>query len=144
MLSLTNLHNGKWNILAIHSKEQRLLNVKLINIVSRFRNLTKLHLIIPDLICSNLQYLFECCTKLTELAICSQGIQYNSELNNVKENCPSIKRIVLVIQRDKAPLRAQLLQNMYRLLPGVSIQVVYDSGRYAFTATLTNFELVRS
>lgn len=144
MLSLSNLHSGKWNILAIHSKEQHLLNVKLINIVSRFRNLTKLHLIIPDLICSNLQYLFECCTKLTELAICSQGVQYKSELKSVKENCRSIKKIVLVIQRDKAPLNADLLRNMYRLLRDVSIQVVYDSGSHAFTASPTNFELIRS
>lgn len=143
-LTISNLRNGKWNTMAVHSKEQRLLNVKLINVISRFRNLNKLHLLVPDLISTNLDYLFECCTKLTDLAVCTKGIQFRNEVLNIKRNCPFIRNITLLIERNKSPMNEYLLQNIFKLIPDATIQVIYDNGKYSFTAKPTKFEFLRS
>lgn len=142
-LSLSNVQIGRWNMLQIHSKEQRLLNMKLINMVSRFRNLETLHLLVPDLNYSNLKFIFECCTKLTEVSICTHGFHFISEIFNIKKNCKQIKILRLVFQHVNAIIRSKPLQSLCKVLPGVSIDVVYINGDQAFSAIPKKFDFLR-
>lgn len=123
-LSLSTIQNGKWKMLEMDGKKQRLLNMKLINIVSRFRNLTILRLLIPDLIYSQLDFLFENCTKLIKLTICSHKAHFISEIQNIKANCKHIESIQLALQHEQTAICSQSLRNLCSLLPGVSVEVI--------------------
>lgn len=141
--SLTNVNAGRWNMLQVHSKEQRLFNMKLINTVSRFRNLATLHLLIPDLNYSNLRFMFESCAKLTDLSICTHGFHFMSEIINIKNNCRQIKRLQLVFQHVNAIIRSKSLQNVCKMLPEVSIDMIYINGDQTFSAMPKNYDFIR-
>lgn len=130
-------------MLQIHSKAQRRLNMQLINIMSRLRNLNKLHILIPDLNYSNLQYIFESCAKLNELTICTHGFHFISEIQNLKENCRQIKKLRLVFEHANAVFRTQPLESICKILPGVAFEVIYINGDQAFSAVPTNYDFLR-
>lgn len=70
--------------------------VELISIVQRFRNLTKLHLIVSGIDRFNTKYLFEKCTKLVNLGIWCSGKKSSDELfEHILDNCLQIGTIRL-------------------------------------------------
>lgn len=142
-LSITNIQHGQWNMLQVHSKAQRLLNMKLIYLVSRFRNLAALTLLVPDLNYSSLKFVYESCTKLTDLSICTHGFHFITELQNVKRNCKEIKRLRLVFQHSKAIIQSKPLQGLCKMLPGVSIDVIYINGDQTFSAVPRKYDFLQ-
>lgn len=85
--------------------ERYKMNNKTITVISKFTNLIQLKLILPAINKTNTKYLFERCTKLTELCFeCSfltseegiEGFQSYRIFADIKANCISLERLYLV------------------------------------------------
>lgn len=82
------------------NKSDDLMHMMLINVISRFRNLTTLNLIVAYMENTNIAYLFEHCTKLIKLSV---AFESDFDFNNakrmfrcVKDNCKQIETIQLI------------------------------------------------
>lgn len=82
------------------NKSDDIMHMMLINVISKFRNLNTLNLIVAYMENMNIRHLFEHCTKLTKLSI---AFESNFDFNNakrmfmcIKENCKQIETIQLI------------------------------------------------
>lgn len=99
------------------------LVVELINIVSRFRKLTILQLIVPGVERSDTKYLFENCTDLMQFGVWCNGEFLSEEIfKHVKKNCLQIGTIQLFGLR----ICEKVVQKLRQILPDVSIEVSTD------------------
>lgn len=84
------------------SKSDDLMHMMLINVISRFRNLTTLNLIVAYMEYMNIKYLFENCTKLEKLSVAFEpDFDFTSAqrmFDCVRKNCKQI-RVIQLIQR---------------------------------------------
>lgn len=117
-------------------KALRRSHLKLVNILARFRNLTTLHLLIPQNDLRDSQLLFEMCTKLTEIAVCDQSI---AMIRIIKQNCSQIKSIILIRHEEYDDFDTNYDREIYELLPKTSIKIFYLNGEYTLNSDLSSF-----
>lgn len=101
--------------------------VELISIVQRFRNLTKLHLIVPGIDRFNTKYLFEKCTKLVDLGIWCSGKNSSDELfRHVLDNCLQIGTIRLF------GCGMESMQRIRQMFPNISVECTIPDNIFYF------------
>lgn len=81
-------------------KSTSLMHMMLINVISKFRYLTTLHLIVAYMENSNIKHLFEHCTKLVKLSVAFESdfhfVNAKRMFEHVRQNCAQIKAIQLI------------------------------------------------
>lgn len=116
-------------------KEQKQINLKLVNLLTRFSNLTTLHLLINDVENSNTEFLFESCTKLITLSICCIGNAHTIKMfNDIKSNCEQIKCIRMA--SENSTFEEQFLKKICKLFPQASISVYYKKDKVIFPVSV--------
>lgn len=119
-----------------------LMHMMLINVISRFRNLTTLNLIVAYMENMNINYLFEHCTKLVKLSVAFESVfdfdKATRMFKSIKDNCKQINTIQL-IQRafandsngdeidNEDQFDESFLKMVYDLFPRATLSIVQIS-----------------
>lgn len=99
-------------------------NIELVSIVSRFRNLTTLYLVVCGVDCCHTKYLFENCTKLVTFGVWCWGELRTEEMfDHIHANCQQINTIRLF----GIGIFRNLLQDLRRMFPDVSVEVAIQN-----------------
>lgn len=98
-------------------KEKSTSYLKLINALARFKNLTTLHILIPEIQLLNTRFLFGNIPYLMDLAVVCVDQNETSMWEHVKENCLDIKSIrVIGLPKDSgfSPTFMERLRKRFR------------------------------
>lgn len=130
-LSLIGVSDQPWDFVEQIPQQQRRKHLELVNILMRFRNLTAL------------KCLFEKCSKLTDLAICLKTqYRYDDIFELIKENCRQM-RIIRLVGQCKASFSRSSMQEIQRLCPEVSIEIIYVDGSVVYEKSSIESNLKR-
>lgn len=103
--------------------------VELVRIISRFRKLTKLELIVPGVDQCYSKYLFESCTNLVHFGVwCKDEDPYDDLFQHIMDNCLDIGTIRLYGHG----IYRKHLQKLDEMFPNASIEVAIQDN-IAFT-----------
>lgn len=110
------------------------MNAELIFLVTRFRKLKKLYLIVRGVDCFDTRFIFENCTDLIEFGFWCWGRSETDEMfKHIKRNCQHIKTIRLF----GVGIFHKHLQKLRQMFPDVSIDVAIHNNM-AFPITADN------
>ncbi|XP_031638365.1 uncharacterized protein LOC116350650 [Contarinia nasturtii] len=99
-------------------------NIELINIVSRFRKLTTLYLVVRGVDCCDTKYLFENCTNLNEFGVwCWGEFRCEEMFRHIYENCDQIKKIRLF----GIGIFRKLIQRLRTMFPTGTVEVAIQN-----------------
>ncbi len=108
--------------------------IELIHIVSRFRSLTTLYLVVRGIDCCDSKYLFENCTKLVTFGFwCWGGIRTRSMLVQVLKNCQYLRKVRLFgpgVFRDILQLLRRFVSVEVAIQNNVAFSVTDDNPCY--------------
>ncbi|XP_055310659.1 uncharacterized protein LOC129573739 [Sitodiplosis mosellana] len=104
--------------------------VELVSIVSRFRKLTTLQLIVADVDKCNTKYLFENCTNLVDFGVWCKGEVLFELFDHIMDNCLHIG----IIRLFGHGIYRSLLQKVRKMFSNVSVLAVVQDN-VAFNAT---------
>lgn len=114
------------------------LNTLVINTAIRFRNLTTLNLITPNIERTDTKHLFKRCRKLIKLSLMYETIEeFRQMLKHVKENCKQLKVLQLVRENEyTTKFEERYLEYVSRLFPNIEMRLIsHDSDNNPYDVT---------
>lgn len=110
---------------------------RIVNVITRFKSLTRLHFLLTQIETTNTKYLFESCTKLVKLIVrCPQYLEdqdnWRRMLRYIKENCKDLREFQIF--KYSAHLNRQLLNDVADTLSNIKFSIIqYDTGTNAYS-----------
>ncbi|XP_055296435.1 uncharacterized protein LOC129565502 [Sitodiplosis mosellana] len=110
-------------------------NQHLVRLVTRFRNLSTLRLLVRGVEKNNTQLIFENCAKLVHLSICCNESSA-AMFGQIKKNCKQIESIGIVSEPKSNAFERNFLKKVYGLFPKGVVELFYSDGKTIFPITV--------